>query len=103
MMRWPQRTIGEPGPGADDQYLAVMIAYVVAQLLEAAGGHERGDRIDVGQVTAIGQCRCHGHHVLLGYAGVDETVAERRLQRLNEGEAEIAGDEQGIWILLAMR
>ena len=78
---------------ADDAHRQLVQDRAVAHELVAAHRGERGDRVDVGRVAGLGEAGRDADHVLLGDAGVPEAVGVALGERLEHGEAEIAGEQ----------
>ena len=65
---------------------------VADELVRPQGG-ERHDRVDERDESGLGEPRRHADHVLLGDADVEEAIREPLGERLDDHEAEVAGQE----------
>src|SRR3546814_3305507 len=92
----PESPVRKSGPDTNQDRARVVIAEVVSDLLETPHRHERCDRIEKRPESAECQAGCNGHHIGLGHPGVQESITEHLLQRLDDREPQIAGDEDEI-------
>ena len=95
VVRGAHGAVGEAAADRDDLDVGLVVADVVAHLLEAAQGGEVGDRVGEDDLARSAPCRRRAGHVLLGDAGVDELRrAARSMNCSTTREAEVAGDER---------
>ena len=93
-MRRPERRIVEAGGRPQQDDLVLVQDDVVADLLEAAMDEEVRDRVDDRQETQVAQARRHPDQILLGNAHVEEALGKGLLDRLDQVDAHVAGQEE---------
>src|SRR5258708_18574643 len=100
MMGAAERSVGQPGTRADDGNRNVVIANVDSDLLQAAIGDERCDR--VADRAQAGHCQAGGNadHVGFRHAAVVETPGTFQLELVEEAVADVAGEENNPVVFL---
>jgi hypothetical protein len=99
MMRTAHDTVTISTPVTDELYRELMKADVVTYLLIRPCVHERGNTINPGFEPHPRQPGSYRYHVLFGYSGVDESRTCHITERLQRFEAQVASEENEVWIL----
>ncbi len=76
MMSRAQRPVRKSAPYRNDLDVRVVIADVIAHLLEASEDRKIGDRIGKYDLSAEGHAGRYAGHVLLGHTRIDEIASE---------------------------
>ena len=90
----------EAAADADDPHRQLVQDRAVADELVRAERRERRDRVDERDEARLGEAGRDADHVLLGDADVEEAVREPLGERLEHGEAEVAGEQDDPLVLL---
>src|SRR5690242_11601191 len=100
MMRRAKRSVCQSAPHRDDFYICVVIANVVAHLLQAPQNWKVGNRIRKYNLPAQRHtCRDSGH-ILLGHSAVQKSLGKPPREFLDHSESEISHNKIYSLVLL---
>src|SRR5260370_11236918 len=100
MMRSGHGAIGKATANGNYFDVRVVIADIVAHVLEAAQRGEIGDGIGEGNLAAEGHACGHAGHVLLGDASIQELFRELFHERRDDTKSQISDDQDDALVLL---
>jgi hypothetical protein len=93
MMRATHHTVAIAAAIPDENYRQIWQTKVVSNLLKRAGINERRNAICPRPQPCLGQPRRDRDHVLLRYAGIDESGTSGLAQRFQSLKSQIAGEK----------
>jgi hypothetical protein len=89
MVGHSELSVTEPATDTDYLHVGVVVASVVAELLEASQCRKVAYGVRDGDVAFECESRGHGRHVLLSDAGIQELVWKTPLEIVENAETEI--------------
>ncbi len=100
VMAHAQRAVGEAPAHRRDHHVGLVIADVVADLLQAAERGEVADRVGEDDAAGQGHAGRHARHVLLGHAGVEKLVGKALGEVGDDAEPQVAHHQSDAGIAL---
>ncbi len=99
-MRRPERRVDDAAAVGDQPHVGVVQAEVDGDLLEAAPGEERRDRVDVDDLALEREAGRHADDVGFADAFHEEAVGDLLLELVERADAEVRADEHDPLVLL---
>src|SRR2546421_12539962 len=98
MRRASERSVGEPGAGADDDNRLMVVTNIDPDLFDAAVSNKVRDRITYGPHPGHGQPSRYANHVRLRHAAIIEPAGAFRLEVLEEAIADVSREQDNSFV-----